>query len=76
MSHFFECIFRNEPVRVAYFCLGTQMKEWNVIHQIKALYNNGYGLSERKIAKKLGLSLLVIDPPAPNFDCTDLELVH
>ena len=32
------------------------MKEWLVIHQIKALYNNGTGLSSRKIAKQLGLS--------------------
>jgi transposase len=32
------------------------MKEWNVIHQIKALYNEGNGLSERKIAKQLGIS--------------------
>jgi len=32
------------------------MKEWNVIHQIKALYNDGNGLSERKIAKQLGIS--------------------
>ena len=32
------------------------MKEWLVIHQIKALYKNGTGLSERKIAKELGIS--------------------
>ncbi len=32
------------------------MKEWIVIHQIKALHNQGNGLSERKIAKQLGIS--------------------
>jgi transposase len=32
------------------------MKEWIVIHQIKALYNHGNGLSERQIAKALGIS--------------------
>ncbi|SFM97714.1 Homeodomain-like domain-containing protein [Nitrosomonas communis] len=32
------------------------MKEWLVIYQIKALYNKGAGLSERKIARHLGLS--------------------
>jgi transposase len=32
------------------------MKEWIVIHQIKALYNQGNGLSERQIAKELGIS--------------------
>ena len=32
------------------------MKEWSVIHQIKVLYNQGHGLSERKIAEQLGLS--------------------
>jgi transposase len=32
------------------------MKEWIVIHQIKALYNQGNGLSERQIAKQLGIS--------------------
>jgi transposase len=32
------------------------MKEWIVIHQIKALYNQGNGLSERQIAKTLGIS--------------------
>jgi transposase len=32
------------------------MKEWNVIHQIKALYNEGNGLSARQIAKQLGIS--------------------
>ena len=32
------------------------MKEWIVIHQIKALHNKGNGLSERKIAKHLGIS--------------------
>jgi transposase len=32
------------------------MKEWIVIHQIKALYNHGNGLSERQIAKQLGIS--------------------
>ncbi len=32
------------------------MKEWIVIHQIKALYNNGNGLSERQIAGQLGVS--------------------
>jgi hypothetical protein len=31
------------------------MKEWIVIHQIKALYNQGNGLSERQIAKELGI---------------------
>ena len=32
------------------------MKEWNVIHKIKSLYDNGNGLTARKIAKELGLS--------------------
>ena len=32
------------------------MKEWLVIHKVKALYNNGQGLSQREIAKELGLS--------------------
>jgi transcriptional regulator len=32
------------------------MKEWIVIHQIKALHNKGNGLSERKIAKQLSIS--------------------
>jgi transposase len=32
------------------------MKEWIVIHQIKALYNHGNGLSARQIAKQLGIS--------------------
>nr|WP_245395142.1 helix-turn-helix domain-containing protein [methane-oxidizing endosymbiont of Gigantopelta aegis] len=32
------------------------MKEWIVIHQIKALHNQGNGLSKRKIAKQLGVS--------------------
>ncbi|MCX7107302.1 MAG: IS21 family transposase [Methylococcales bacterium] len=32
------------------------MKGWIVIHKIKSLYDNGKGLTERKIAKELGLS--------------------
>ena len=32
------------------------MKGWNMIHKIKSLYDNGNGLTERKIAKELGLS--------------------
>jgi transposase len=32
------------------------MKEWIVIHKIKALYDNGKGLSKRKIAAELGIS--------------------
>lgn len=32
------------------------MKEWIVIHQIKALYDKGNGLSGRKIAEQLGIS--------------------
>ncbi len=32
------------------------MKEWLVIHKVKALYNNDQGLSQREIAKELGLS--------------------
>jgi transposase len=32
------------------------MKRWIVIHKIKSLYDNGNGLSERKIAKELNLS--------------------
>jgi predicted transcriptional regulator len=32
------------------------MKEWNVIHKIKSLYDNGNGLTVHKIAKELGLS--------------------
>jgi len=38
------------------FTSGNVMKEWLVIHQIKSLHNNGNGLSEHKIAKKLGIS--------------------
>ena len=37
------------------------MKEWVVIHQIKALYNKGNGLSVRKIAKQLGISRNTVD---------------
>jgi len=32
------------------------MKEWIVIHKVKSLYNNGKGLSQREIAKELGIS--------------------
>jgi transposase len=32
------------------------MKGWIVIHKIKSLYDNGNGLTERKIAKELGVS--------------------
>ena len=32
------------------------MKEWIVIHKVKSLYNNGQGLSQRQIAKELGIS--------------------
>ncbi len=32
------------------------MKEWIVIHKIKALYNEGHGLSLRQISKELGIS--------------------
>jgi len=32
------------------------MKEWIVIHKIKSLYDNGNGLTERQIAKELGLA--------------------
>ncbi len=32
------------------------MKEWIVIHKIKSLYDNGNGLTERQIAKELGVS--------------------
>ena len=32
------------------------MKGWIVIHKIKSLYDNGNGLTERKIAKELSLS--------------------
>jgi transposase len=32
------------------------MKEWIVIHKIKALYDNGKGLSKRRIAIELGIS--------------------
>jgi transposase len=32
------------------------MKEWLVIHKIKSLYDSGKGLTERKIAKELGIS--------------------
>jgi len=32
------------------------MKEWIVIHKIKSLYDEGRGLSERAIAKELGIS--------------------
>ncbi|TWI72978.1 Homeodomain-like domain-containing protein [Desulfobotulus alkaliphilus] len=32
------------------------MKEWVVIHKIKALHDNGDGLSIRQISKELGIS--------------------
>lgn len=32
------------------------MKDWLMIHKIKSLYDNGKGMSERKIAKELGVS--------------------
>ena len=32
------------------------MKQWLVIHKIKTLYDNGNGLTERKIAKELRIS--------------------
>lgn len=32
------------------------MKEWNVIHHIKSLHNDGNGLSAHKIAKQLNIS--------------------
>jgi transposase len=32
------------------------MKDWLVIHKIKSLYDSGNGLTERKIAKELGIS--------------------
>jgi len=32
------------------------MKEWNMIHKIKSLYDNGNGASQRQIAKELGIS--------------------
>ncbi len=32
------------------------MKEWIVIHKIKSLFDNGHGMTERQIAKELGLS--------------------
>jgi transposase len=32
------------------------MKEWDMIHKIKALYDNGKGSSIRSIAKELGIS--------------------
>ena len=35
---------------------GMSVKEWVVIHKIKALHDNGKGLSIRAISQKLGLS--------------------
>ncbi|MFV0486444.1 MAG: helix-turn-helix domain-containing protein [Vibrio fluvialis] len=35
---------------------GDSLKEWNVIHKIKMLYDGGNGLSIRAIAKETGLS--------------------
>lgn len=35
---------------------GTEMKEWVVIHKIKALHDGGGGLSVRNIATELGIS--------------------
>ena len=39
------------------FCFKESvMKEWIMIHKIKALYDNGNGLSKRQIALELGIS--------------------
>ena len=35
---------------------GMSVKEWVVIHKIKALHDNGKGLSIRAISQELGLS--------------------
>jgi transposase len=35
---------------------GDTLKEWNVIHKIKMLYDNGQGLSIRAITKETGLA--------------------
>lgn len=35
---------------------GKEMKRWNMIHKIKALYDNGAGLSFREISRRLGIS--------------------
>jgi transposase len=32
------------------------MKDWNMIHKIKSLFDNGNGLSRRKIAEQLKIS--------------------
>jgi len=50
------------------------MKEWLVIHKVKALYNNGQGLSQREIAKELGLSrnTVRIDFSAPQRNSLEL----
>src|SRR5690625_6210394 len=34
----------------------STLKEWNVIHKIKGLYDNGSGLSIRAISKELEIS--------------------
>ena len=38
------------------------MKGWIVIHKIKSLYDNGNGLTERKINKELGVLIRLLHP--------------
>jgi hypothetical protein len=55
LSHFFRLYFFQSICQSPCFCSGSGMKEWIVIHQIKALYNHGNGLSARQIAKQWGI---------------------
>jgi transposase len=50
------------------------MKEWIVIHHIKALHNKGNGLSERKIAKQLNISRNTVSKylNMPEIEITDV----
>ncbi len=49
------------------------MKGWIVIHKIKSLYDNGNGLTERKIAKQLGLSRNTV---SKYLHMPESEIVH
>lgn len=50
------------------------MKEWIVIHKIKSLFDNGHGMTERQIAKELGLPRNTVSKylHMPEADISDL----
>jgi predicted transcriptional regulator len=51
------------------------MKEWIVIHKVKSLYNNGQGLSQREIAKELGISRNIVRKYL-NLDETSITILQ